>query len=77
MQILLIDGIKDIVLHNGVLRVDCVSAGPNGQQQPSGTLLIPANIAAPVVQTLANALQELDRKMREQMDAKPETATPS
>jgi hypothetical protein len=77
MTILLIDGVKDIVLHNGVLRVDCVSAGPNGQQQPSGTLLIPANIAAAVVQTLANALTELDRKMREQMAAQPATATPS
>ena len=77
MAILLIDGIKDVVLHNGVLRVECVSAVANGQQQPSGTLLIPANIAAPVVQALANALQELDRKMREQMDAKPATATPS
>jgi hypothetical protein len=75
MQILLVDGIKDVVLHNGVLRVDCVAAGPNGQQQPSGTLLIPANIAGPVVQTLVNALAELDRKIREQADAKPGVAT--
>jgi hypothetical protein len=66
MQILLIDGIKDVVLHNGMLRVDCVSAGPNGQEKPSGTLLIPANIAGPVVQTLANALAELEKKIREQ-----------
>ena len=76
MTILLIDGIKDVVLHNGVLRVDCVSAGPNNQQQPSGTLLIPANIAGPVVQVLVNALAELERKIREQADAKPGVATP-
>jgi hypothetical protein len=66
MQTLLIDGIKDVVLHNGMLRVDCVSAGPNGQEQHSGTLLIPANIAGAVVQTLANAFTELDKKIREQ-----------
>ena len=76
MPILLIDGIKDVVLHNGVLRVECVSAAANNQQQPSGTLLIPANIAGALVQSLANALAELDRKMREQMDAKAGAATP-
>ena len=76
MPIMLIDGIKDVVLHNGLVRVDCVSAGPNNQQQSSGTLLIPANIAGPVVQALVNALAELDRKIREQADAKPGVATP-
>src|SRR5262245_14622083 len=45
MHLLLIDGIKDIVLHNGMIRVECLSAGPNGQQNLSGTLLIPANVA--------------------------------
>jgi len=76
MPIMLIDGIKDVVLHNGLVRVDCVSAGPNNQQQASGTLLIPANIAGPVVQALVNALAELDRKIREQADAKSGVATP-
>jgi len=69
MQIVLIDGIKDVVLHNGMVRVDCVSAGPNGQENPSGTLLIPGNIVGPLVQTLANALAELDKKIREQRDS--------
>jgi hypothetical protein len=74
MQLLLIDGIKDVVLHNGMLRVDCVSAGPNGKEQHSGTLLIPANIAGPVVQTLANALAELDKKIREQQGQTPQVS---
>jgi hypothetical protein len=71
---LLIDGIKDVVLHNGVVRVDCVSAGPNGQQTHSGTIVIPAPIAGAVVQTLANALAELDKKLREQASLEPGNA---
>jgi hypothetical protein len=66
MDILLIDGIKDVVLHNGMLRVDCVAAGPNGTERPSGTVLIPGNIAGAVVQALSNALTEFERRLREQ-----------
>jgi hypothetical protein len=69
MQIVLIDGIKDVVLHNGMLRVDCVSAGPNGGENASGTLLIPGNIAGPILQNLATALTELEKKVREQAEA--------
>jgi hypothetical protein len=75
MQIVLIDGIKDIVLHNGMLRVDCLAAAPNGEQQPSGTLLIPANVALAVVQTLTAALSELEKKIREQMESQAAAAT--
>ena len=74
MQTILIDGIKDVVLHNGVMRVECLAAGPNGSQQPSGTLLIPAHIAGPVVQTLANAFAELDKKLRSQLETNAEAA---
>lgn len=71
MSVVLIDGIKDVVLHNGMIRVDCVSVGPNGRESASGTLVIPANIVAAVVQTLAGALQELDKKIREQQQQAP------
>lgn len=77
MQVLLMDGIKDVVLHNGMVRVDCVSVGPNGRENPSGTLVIPANIVAAVVQTLAGALQELDKKIREQQAAAADSASTS
>ncbi|MBV8192115.1 MAG: hypothetical protein JO339_33125, partial [Alphaproteobacteria bacterium] len=69
MQYLLVDGIKDVVLHNGMVRVDCISAGPNGTEKASGTPLIPAMIAGPLVQTLANALAELEKKIREQQQS--------
>jgi len=61
----MIDGIKDIVMHNGVVRIDCVAAGPNGEVRQSGTLVIPGVATAAVLQTIVGAMQELDKKMRE------------
>jgi hypothetical protein len=65
MAEILIDGIKTVTFHNGVLRIDCVAVGPNAEERPSGTLLIPANVAGAVVQALANSLQELQKQMTE------------
>jgi hypothetical protein len=64
MSLKLIDGIKTVALHNGVLRVDRIAIGSNGEERPSGTLLIPANQAGPVLQTLINPAQELKKKVR-------------
>jgi hypothetical protein len=65
MPMVMVDGFKDIVFHNGIVRIDCVSAGPNGELRESGTLVIPGNMTGPILQALANAMQELDKKMRE------------
>ena len=65
MSFTLIDGIKAVSFHNGVVRIDCVSAGPNNEERPSGTLLIPGPRAGQVVQALTQALQELGNKLRE------------
>jgi hypothetical protein len=65
MPKILVDGIKDVVFHNGIIRVECVSVGANGEQHPSGTLMIPGSMTGPVLQALANAVQELDKKIRE------------
>jgi hypothetical protein len=69
MSVILIDRIGAVMFHNGVLRVDCVESGPNNQERPAGTLLIPANQAAVVLQSLIKATQELDRRVREQVKA--------
>ena len=66
MSLTLIDGIKTVALHNGVLRVDCIAIGSSGEERPSGTLLIPANLVGPVLQTLIKAAQELEKKVCEQ-----------
>ena len=40
--------------------------GPNREQRPSGTLLIPATQAGAVLTALVNAMKELQRKQQEQ-----------
>jgi hypothetical protein len=65
MSVIVIDGIKDVVFHNGIVRIDCVAAGPGAEQRPSGTLVIPGVVTGPILQALVNAMQELDKKMRE------------
>ena len=66
MSTILIDRIGAVMLQNGVMRIDCVAGGPNGEERPSGTLLIPASQAGTVLQSLVGAAQELDRRLREQ-----------
>jgi hypothetical protein len=68
MSLILIDAIKTVTFHNGVLRIDCVAAGPNNEERPSGTLLIPANQARQVLQAVVNATQELEKRLREQAE---------
>lgn len=65
MSVTLIDGLKTIAFHNGILRIDCTAAGPNGEERPSGTLLIPGNQARQVLVALVNATQELEKRLRE------------
>jgi len=67
MTNILVDGISNISLHNGILRIECTTVGPDGKPHPSGTLVIPGAIAAQVMQTLVNGMQELDKKIKEQL----------
>ena len=76
MTQILIDGIANITLHNGILRVECTTVGPNGQPQPSGTLVIPGPVAGAVLQALINGTQELEKKMREQAEQAAAGTTP-
>jgi hypothetical protein len=66
MSVTLIDGLKTIAFHNGILRIDCITAGPNGEERSSGTLLIPGNQAGPIMSALVKATQELEKRVREQ-----------
>lgn len=67
MTQVLIDAITNLSIHNGVLRIECVAVGADGQPHPSGTLVIPGAVAAQVLQALINGTQEIDKKLREQM----------
>jgi hypothetical protein len=68
MTVTLIDGIKAVSLTNNIVRIDCTSAGPNNEERPSGTLLIPASRAGQIVQALTQAMQDLSNKLREQQN---------
>jgi hypothetical protein len=67
MSQILIDGIGTVTFAAGLLRVDCLAMGPNREQLPSGTLLIPATQAGAVLTALVNAMKELQRKQQEQV----------
>jgi hypothetical protein len=73
MSLTLIDGIKTVVFHNGMVRIECISAGPNNEERPSGTLLIPGNQVGQILRGLTQAMQDLEKKIREaqQQQAKP------
>jgi hypothetical protein len=74
MSLTLIDGIKAVSLHNNIVRIDCISIGPNNEERPSGTLVIPAIRAGQIVHALTQALQDLGNKLREHQQQNPPTA---
>lgn len=69
MSVILIDSLKAVGFHNGILRIGCTEAGPNGEERSSGTLLIPGNQAGHVLKALVEATQELEKRLREQQQA--------
>ena len=52
MTRILVDVITNITFHNGVVRVECGTVGPDGKANPSGSLLIPAPVTGQVLQAL-------------------------
>jgi hypothetical protein len=74
MTTILVDGIKAVSLQNGIVRIDCVGGGPNNEERLSGTLLVPANRVGQVLGGLTQALQELEKKIREQQSQNLPTA---
>jgi len=74
---IVVDRIGAIAIMNGVLRIECLAVNAAGQERGSGTVLIPANIATGVVQSLIKGMQELDRKIRDASAAAPHAGQPS
>jgi hypothetical protein len=77
MSVMLIDRIATVVLHNNLVRIDCVMSGPNQEERAAGTLLIPGNVAGPILQSLIKSMQELEKRLREQAAATQKSAPPS
>ena len=74
MSKILIDGIANLSIHNGVLRIECVAVAADGQGHPSGTLVIPGAVAVQVLNALIQGVQDLDKKLREQQQQMPPAA---
>jgi hypothetical protein len=64
-NLMVVERIANIAVSNGIVRIECVAVNAAGQEKPSGTMLIPANLAGPVVHSLVKGMQELDKKLRE------------
>ena len=66
MTQILVDGIKNITFHSGVLRVECATVGSDGKPYTLGSLVIPGPVVGQVLQALIKGMQELEKKVREQ-----------
>jgi hypothetical protein len=69
MTQILVDGIANITLHNGVVRIECLTIGSDGKPHPSGTLIVPGASVRLVLETLVNGTKELEKKLHEQQAA--------
>jgi hypothetical protein len=77
MTKMLIDGIKSITLHGNVVRINCVSVGPDGKPEDAGTLLIPGSEVGGIMQALVNGLQEMQKQLQQRAQAgMPEPPAP-
>jgi hypothetical protein len=65
MTDILVDRIASLGLVNGIVRVECSAISSKGQERHSGTLLIPANQAGPILQTLISSMQELQKQIKD------------
>jgi tetratricopeptide (TPR) repeat protein len=62
----LLDAVKAVTIHNGLLRIDCVGIGTKEQERLSGILLIPASQARQILRSMVQAVHELKNKLRQQ-----------
>ncbi|WP_291318586.1 hypothetical protein [Desulfonatronospira sp.] len=59
------DGISNVTLSNGNLRIQLTQRGADDSTVEAGTLIIPASQAGNFLNCLANSLKELDSRLKE------------
>jgi hypothetical protein len=64
--LILVESITKASLSNGIVRLQCLRTNSDGQQTESAELLIPANRAGAVAQSLVKALRDIERQMADQ-----------
>ena len=60
------DAVHSVTLTNGIVRVRLAMVVGDNEVKESGTLLMPANQAGPIITHLANSLKEISDKIQEQ-----------
>ena len=69
---LIIDGIQNVTMANGLVRIQVVQTGADGHQKGAEEIAIPASQFANVVQALQNAGQNLQQQV-EARQSEPES----
>lgn len=59
---LLVDGVRNVTLANGVVRVQVGQVAPDGQVQDGGDLIIPEGRFLHVLKSMADAWESFQRK---------------
>jgi hypothetical protein len=60
---ILLDAIGKVSFHRGIVRIECLTASPDGKMQQSGVLMMPGTEAGNTLNTLVKGLQELQTKV--------------
>ena len=63
---LVIDGIQNVTMANGIVRIQVVQTGADGKQKGVEEIAIPASQYGNVVQALTKAGQDLQQRLQEQ-----------
>ncbi|HAL86190.1 MAG TPA: hypothetical protein DCM31_04530 [Deferribacteraceae bacterium] len=69
MDIIYIERLGAVSLKNGMVIVECVSTGANGEERVSGELLIPASVFGAVASGLQNAGKQLSVEVEKAQNA--------
>ncbi len=65
---MLTDGIGQVTITNGVLRIELVKVGPDGQTMTSGQLEIPQGSVQPVLNGVIESINKLNEQITDQID---------
>ena len=58
---MIVEKIRRVTLTNGLVRMEAVTFGPNGEEQLAGVIQLPASQAGNVLENMHSALQRLQQ----------------
>ena len=70
---MIIEQIGAATFANGLVRIQALAAGPDGQVRESGVIEVPGNIVAEVVNNLVKTLNNLETQLSEAAEAEQST----